>query len=915
MPTSLLVTKFYIPHPHPELVSRPDLVKRLNAGLNQSLGFGRKLTLISAPAGFGKTTLVSEWVDHFQSSSSRESQIDTRIAWISLDNDDNDPERFLTYLIASLRRAEGISAAVGESLTGMLQSLQAPPIKDIVTAIINESVNITGRVIIVFDDFHEIESPQINEAITFLLEYLPPKLHLVVVTREDPHLPLARLRAKSQMIELRAADLRFSTSEITAFLKRKLGVHFSPDEISMLDTQTEGWIAGLQLVAISMQGHKNASDIIQDFNGENRFVLDYLLEEVLNRQPQKIQDFLLKTAILNRLNGSLCDALTGQGDGQETLEELEHANLFIVPLDHARRWYRYHHLFADLLSLRLQQTQLEMEATLHRRASQWYEQNGFADEAIEHLLHIKDFEQVTKLIADQVDFILNRGEYTKIWRWFNQIPVEFLHTKPDLSILNAWYLFSSGNLDEAEYNLQAAEKLFQPDSHAEVDFNPTEIAKLSGRVAGVRAFIASYRGDIPGIIQNAQQALEKLPSQDLAWRSIVAVALGDAYGMSGEMLAAYKARVEALEASKAGGNVYLTLLSGMKLAITLRMQGQLQGTIDLCQDQFRLANEKGVSQMPVVGWLQAIWGEALAETNQLAEALEKVRQGVTITERGEDIAMNGWSQLCLVRILFIHGNLDEAENILNKLETISYKRNMPPYVVGLIFAWKARIFVARDKLTAANQWVATHNLTFEGPITQLNESQYLVLARILLAKSQIDETQNLLQRLLGLAKDSGRISRIIEILILQSLAFQEKGDTEQALTILGRALELAEPCGFVRLFVDEGPSMAHLLYKAADNKNASEYIQRLLAAFPASEPIQTKDAGSTLKFVEHLSDREIEVLRLIAAGLSRQEIASQLVLSVNTVKTHARNIYSKLGVSSQMQAVTKARALGVLKSE
>jgi LuxR family maltose regulon positive regulatory protein len=779
-----------------------------------------------------------------------------------------------------------------------------------------------------------IEASPVNEALSFLIEYLPPQIHLVILTRDDPHLPLARLRAKGEMIELRAADLRFTPAEIMAFLQQNLGIQLSPDEIARLDTHTEGWITGLHLVAISLQGQENARGAIQDISGSHRFVLDYLLEEVLNQQPKEIQEFLLQTSVLDRLTGPLCDAVCfgfaetssnskGIAKGQQILEKLEHANLFIIPLDNERRWYRYHHLFSDLLRLRLHQTFLDQETNLHRRASTWYEENGMLDDAIEHTIRAKDFDRTVDLINLHFESILKLGGYTTIWRWFNAVPVELLHTKPDLSILNGWYLFSRGNLDEAELFLQTAENHLRASGQDETespvdDFDPLEKAKLRGRIAGVRAFIASYRGDIPGIIQNAHQALDELPPQDFAWRGMISVALGDAYGMAGDMNAAYKARITAYETSKAGGNIYLILLTSMKLAITFRMMGQLQRVIDICQEQLFFVEQKGLSQMTVVGWLLAIWAEVLAETNQIDEALEKGRKGVAITAQGEDIAMAGWSQLCLGRILFTSGNIKAAENIFRKLEGISLERHIPPFITGQFSAWQARILLAREELDSASQWIEAHDLKIDGKINQLNEGEYISFARILIAQGQLNEVRSLLDRLLDAAKAVGRTSRMIEILILQSLVFDSDGKTDLALEYLGRAIELAESGGFVRIFVDEGPRMARLLYKAADREKASPYIQRILAAFPILEPAQntdTKSGQSPSEWVEQLSERELEVLRLIAAGLSRQEIAEKLILSMNTVKTHVRNIYSKLGVNNQMQAVGKARGLGLLEKD
>ena len=671
MLSPIVITKLFIPQPRSELVHRPRLLEQLNQGLT------RKLTLISAPAGFGKTTLVADWAQRLQLS-------DTKMAWISLDEDDNDSSLFLTYLIVAIKQVGVIDENLAESLLDMLQSSQRPPVKDIVKAIINEGAELLNRLVIVFDDYHLIEETFINEALAFLIEYLPPQLHLVIVTRDDPYLPLARLRAKGDMNELRAADLRFTTVEIQEFLQQKLGVDLSHDDIADLEMYTEGWITSLQLVTTSIKGHDDEINIIQDFSGGHRFVLDYLLEEVLNQQPQYIQNFLLQTAVLNRFTGSLCEAVcfgiaetpsnsTGIAKGQQILEELEHANLFIVPLDNERRWYRYHHLFSDFLCQRLRQTNLEQEVNSHLRASVWYEENGFDDEAIDHAIKAKEFERAVSLISARNETILEFKRDNKMGDWLKELPAELLHTTPILSTLNAWYLFEGGHLDEAELNLQAAENLLD-------DFEASEKSKVSGRIAGIRAFIASHSGDISGIIQNANQALENLADEDLTWRSMIAVALGDAYGMVGDINAAYKALRSAFEMSKMEGNIYLILLTSMKLAVTFRMRGELQQAIDICEEQFMMADQRGLSQMAVVGWLLAIWGEALAETNEVDIGLEKARQGVAITAQGEDIAMVGWSQFCLLRILFMDGNINEAENVISHLEELSHQS----YCLGLL---------------------------------------------------------------------------------------------------------------------------------------------------------------------------------------------------------------------------------------
>ncbi|MFN2186013.1 MAG: LuxR C-terminal-related transcriptional regulator, partial [Anaerolineae bacterium] len=921
---SLLQTKLYIPPIRRELVSRPRLIDRLNAGLNGSL------TLVSAPAGFGKTTLVSEWVHKVGA----HGDAPPHMAWLSLDEGDNDPARFLAYLIAALRTIE---ATIGRGVLSALQSPQPPPAESVLISLINEVAALPDSVILIFDDQHTIESSPVDNALTFLLDHLPPNMHLVIASREDPHLPLARLRARGQLTELRASDLRFTTSEAAEFLNHVMGLDLSAEDIAVLERRTEGWIAGLQLAAISMQGRQDVTGFIQSFAGSHHFVLDYLLEEVLEQQAQSVQSFLLQTAILDRLTGSLCDAVrfgtaetpSSSGGtaftGQAILEMLEQTNLFIVSLDDERRWYRYHHLFADLLRQRLRQTQPEQIPTLQIRASEWYEQNGIVDEAIEHALRAEDFERAANLLEAHVDALWQRGEHTKLWRWQAGLPLEMVFSKPRLCIPYAFYLFNGGQLDAAEQSLQAAEQALDlstdhttEGSLIERDLSDgTDEMKLQGRVATIRAFIASYRGDVPGIIQYARKALDYLPEQDLTWRGIAAIVLGDAHTITGALATAYQIRLEALEISKAVGDIYLIMIANLKVAVTLRMQGQLGRVIEICQQQMELAHESGMSQIVVVGWLLAIWGEALAELNDLDRALDKAKKGVELTEGGGEVAMLSWSYLCLTRVLYSRGDMTGTEEIVRKMETTARESDLPPSIINLMAAWQARTWLAQDELDAASQWVGERELNPDGEPTYLREMEYIVLARILIAQERLDEATRLLQQLLEAAEGGARTSRAIEILMLQALAFRAGGDTARAMTALQRSLTLAEPRGFLRIYVDEGPPMARLLYEALSLGIAPEYSNRLLAAFPVAEPEQAGPstvAAANVELIEPLSERELEVLGLIAEGLTNPEIASRLFVSLNTVKAHARNIYGKLGVHNRTQAVTRARALGILPS-
>jgi LuxR family maltose regulon positive regulatory protein len=899
------------------------------------------LTLVSAPAGFGKTTLVSEWVHKVGT----HGDAPPHVAWLSLDEGDNDPARFLAYLIAALRglgKVEGTEprhehaaqqapvGLIGKGVLSALQSPQSPPPQAVLIPLINEIAAYPGSIILVLDDHHAIQSSAVDKALAFLLERLPPQMHLVIATREDPHLPLARLRAEGKLTELRAADLRFTSSEAAEFLDQVMGLGLSAEDIAILESRAEGWIAGLQLAALSMQGRKDVSSLIHSFTGSHRFVLDYLIEEVLQQQGESIQNFLLQTSILNRLTGSLCDAVrfgaaephTDQDNGQQTLEYLEHANLFVVPLDDERRWYRYHHLFADLLRQRLNQTQAGLQAELHSRASKWYEENNLTEDAVDHALAARDFERAAQLIEGQVDATWKRGEHAKILAWLNALPKEQLSSRPHLSIFQAWVQLEDGRVRAADQSLQAVERTIRSvedkaSAEESRQFGQLNTAHLKSRVSVMRAMMAFHRADVPSIIRFSHEALEHLPEEDLSWRGIAAMVMGDSHYIDGDMNAANAALSEVIRISRIAGNVYIAAYTSIKLAIVLQYQGRLHQALETCRDLMAFLDASGLSQSALAGLLHAQWGEILWDLNDIDKAFHFTIKGIELGEHEIDVTNLAWTQLVLLKLLYAKADLTGAMEMILKLEQIVRESHVPPWIVSRIAAWKAKIWLKEGNEAALRQWVQERLLDTEDEPLFVREVEYLVLARILILRGDLEGAVNLVERLIERARAGGRVTRQIEMYLVLGLAVKELGDTDKAVTILSKGISLAESRGHIRLFVNEGPPMAHLLYEALSRDIFPDYVRRLLAAFPNVEleqPESTKPQVSEAELIEPLSERELEVLQLIAEGLTNREIASRLFLSLNTVKAHTRNIYGKLGVHNRTQSVAKAKALGVLTS-
>ena len=915
----VLNTKLYIPRTRPQIVARPRLIEQLNDGLY------RKLTLISAPAGFGKTTLVSEWVEGLDTADKKGRHVDHIIGWFSIDKGDNDRVQFLAYIIAALNQIEGLDPNFGQAVMSMLRSPQPPPTETVLNSLINEIDAISVKLLLVLDDYHLIETQPIHDALTYLIEHLPPQAHLVIVTREDPPLPLARLRASDQLTDIRATDLRFTSSEASEFLNSVMGLNLSPEEIRKLETRTEGWVTGLQLAALSMQGREDTTVFINSFTGSHHLVLDYLIEEVLERQSTSVQTFMLGTAILNRLTASLCNAVSDQEDSQEILQELERANLFIIPLDNERNWYRYHHLFQELLRQRLDRIDPAKGKELHRRAALWWDENGFFDQAIEHALLCGEPEWAASMLEDHIDELWHGGKGIVVWRWIRRLPIDTVNSKPMLCIMRGYFLHGGGEQEEAEQSLQLAEELidsgqYLPANTEQASSTSTMNATiLKGKLAVIRGLMRSFWGEIPETIRYTDEALEYLPPNELGWIALAAIARCEIHAFLCDTAAARKVQSEAVDACKAAGNDYFVMIASLRLAGTLKEQGHLQDALEICQQKLRISEERGLSESSTAGSLYLLLGEILAQTGEIDTALENANKGITLDERSAYLPVRRcWSYLMFMRVLLSHSDYSGIVAKISKMRVLAPKSESLTWIASLAQAWQARVWLAQGRLDLAAEWLDEEALEVDcdpDDFDMFRLQEAVVVARVLIAQGRLEEAEALLTKLHGFAQKNGLVARDIEILALASMAYQAQGNPTEALTELEGALALAEPGGFIRVFVDEGPPMARLLYKALDREFETEYVRRLLAAFPIAEPLQRdlmKSRDHQSELIEPLSGRELEVLQHMATGATNREIADQLFLSLNTIKVHTRNIYGKLGVNNRTQAVNRARELGLI---
>jgi LuxR family maltose regulon positive regulatory protein len=899
-------------------------VARLNQGFLQ-----RKLTLITAPTGFGKTTLLAEWLNIGVGSTEygvgqetltpyslalRAFGVPTpRIAWLSLDKNDNNLAGFWTYVIAALRT---LQPELGERSLSLLQSSHMLPIETMLIDLLNDVAARSGEFVLVLDDYHEIENPAIHQSLAFLLDQLPPMLHLVLLSRANPPLAVGHLRARGQLLELRASDLRFTAAETASFLNRSMGLNLSGEQIEILEAKTEGWIAGLQLAALSMQGRDahDTSAFIAAFNGSHRYLLDYLAEEVLQRQPEHIQQFLLQTSILDRLCGPLCDAVIGRSawrlnthlqspisnpQSQAVLEQLERANLFLMPLDDRRQWYRYHHLFADLLRSRLNQTQPEQVAELHRRAGAWYEQHGWVAAAMGHALAAGDVERAARLAEQHARTMFSRSELTTLLSWFKALAAETGRAQPRLSFFQAWALAFTGQLEAVEPYLQSLE----------VD---------SAEVAAIRATVAYLRRDMPQAIRLYRQALETLPPDNLFLRGAVALSLGIAHLWQGELREASQALSQASEISYATGNLHVALTAQWNLAQAHIELGQLRRAAELCRQALAWGQTQPLP--PAVGGVHVALGSILVEQNELDEAGRHLEEGIKLGEQAADLAIVSLGQLALARVKQAQGDSESALRLVRKTEQVARQYNSNYWAAQAVTV-QTQLWLAQGQINMAEQWAEGRTIPAGAPLDYLHELEYLTLVRLFLAQARQgqplpeESISSALSLLREKAEEGGRTGRVLQVLVLQALADQLRGNLDRAITTLGQALRLAEPEGYIRLFVDEGEPMERLLVAGSQRPEAGHqmYLRELLASFKkvTHDDLPISHLASE-SLVEPLSERELEILRLIANGMSNTQIAEKIIVTVGTVKWHLNNIYGKLNVRSRTQAIARARELELL---
>jgi ATP/maltotriose-dependent transcriptional regulator MalT len=889
----LLRTKLFVPLLQPKRVNRPRLTGRISSGLDKAL------ILVSAPAGYGKTTLVSSWL--------HETKIPS--AWISLDEGDNDPIHFLQYFLTALQK---IIPAIQLDMLSALGGSQPNPFEALLNIIINEIARCPTPFVLVLDDFHIIHAQPILDMLTFLLEHMPPQMHVVILSRTDPLLPLSHLRVRNQLVEIRADRLRFTREEIAVFLNEVMALELSADDITAMQARTEGWIAGLQLAALSLQGREDIHSFVTAFAGSHYYIIDYLTEEVLKRQTEGVRSFLLQTSILRRMCGPLCEAVVEADDkervdGQSMLEDLERMNLFLIPLDDVRRWYRYHHLFADMLNRHMENLFPHLPTELHRRAYRWHEQNGYIPEAIHHALMAGDQDRATQLIEQNGVLLLIRGEVTTLLGWIESVEPHS-QSHPWLYIFKAWAFALSGYPDQVEGMLSTAEGLI-----ASLEMTQG-VRVMQGAIAAARAHRANLLGEAHMAADFARQALEYLPDIDLVSRSLRTVAtalIGDACSISGNLEEARQAYMESARIGQAAGDVHLIIVANSNLANVLIEQGMLRQAARIYSETLLKATRPDGQKSIIAGRVLAELSQVYYEWNHLEDAFQFTRQSLALCRQWGNMDLQAVGYVMLARLEHLQRHPEKAQEAMQAAEQIANEYNLAPRYSFWVESALARLSIVQGNLEKASRLIQESGITTDSivddvEIPYLREPIYLIWLHLLLAHGAYDTALALSERLLQKAQTANRQGRVLEVLVLQALVFQGKRDLARALAILERALSLAQPEGYVRVFLDEGEPMAKLLYQAKSHRIGQGYTSELLSALGR---VTNTEQPATQLLIEPLTQRELELLKLIEEGCTNQDIAVRLVISIPTVKRHISNIYSKLGAKSRTQAISLGREL------
>jgi LuxR family maltose regulon positive regulatory protein len=900
--TPLLETKLYVPRSRAGLVLRPRLVDAVRRGA------GQKLTIVVAPAGFGKTTLLAEWVvDTFAA--------ETAAAWVSLDATENEPSLFWSYFLAAVER---VFPGVARNAIAELQSAHPPAIESILTTVINAIDALDRDLTVILDDYHVIDAAPIHESMTFLLDRMPSRMHLVIASRSEPPLALPRLRARGDLTELHSAHLRFTLDEASEFL-RLMSLNLSSDDAARLERRTEGWIAGLKLAALSMEGRDDVHDFVNAFSGNNRYIADYLVEEVLQCQPEHVTRFLLATAILDRLSGPLCDALTGERNGQSVLEDLERKNLFVVALDDARQWYRYHHLFADVLQRQAKLRDPDGVRAGHGRASVWHEAHGSRAAAVRHAFGAEDVIRAARLLERTWPEKDRSYESRKWLEQVSALPDSVVRSRPALSMGYAWALLNSGELEAAQPRLRDVEAWLESNAGTSGD---ERARSLRSEVAAARVYLTQSLGEIPGTLEHAQRALELSPAGDDAARATGTALVALAHWGRGELDAAHRRFSDALAIMRDCGHAADVVRGTFVLGDIRVAQGRLREAARTYEHGLRLAAEETYAAPPETDELYLGLSELHREWNDI----ERATQLLDVVARSATGAAHVGNRLrwctAMAEVRTARGDPDGALQLLGEGE--GHERRDPVPRTRPILAMKARIHIARGRLDDAGDWAARAKLSADDDPGYLREFEHLTLARLLMARHErardersLQDAARLLKRLHAAALTGGRAGSVIEIHVLEALVQATLNNTRAALDLLAQALAMAEPEGFLRVFLDHGSRVRDLLRHATSRGLAGEYTRRVLAAFDAPQrardpALAARRAPGHSDVVQPLTTRELEILRLIAAGLRNQEIADHLEISAATVKRHIANAYGKLGAGHRTEALNRAKDLELL---